>query len=181
MSIGEVKDIVDRERVNYYLDGPEGFEWIYRNAILQRREEIMYVDLVEEDSKLRWQTPDFWIEEAKLIKECRPAICNLLIKTTESGLLTAHALKVLRQVWSKISLTPVTPWNECYQANIRFMQQVIKNDDIDIPEHVAAMVLNEFLFPLTGLNLSEEKIEHKSLEEKRNEAIRSWLRREFYD
>lgn len=172
-SFGEVKDFVDRERVSFYLDGPEGFEWIFRNAILQRREEALYVDLVKGENELRWQTPDDWFEAIRPVYADHPAICKLLMVMVNTGLLTARALKVLQQVWSDISLTPETKWQECYQANIKFIQQ-IKEVGVQIPDRVAKKVQLELLFPLTELDLSVKPIDIKILEEQRDEAIRSW-------
>ena len=50
----EVKNWITEECKQYYLDGPIGVEWIFRNDILQHREESIYVDYVEIDNKHRW-------------------------------------------------------------------------------------------------------------------------------
>jgi hypothetical protein len=44
VTFSDVREYVDQERVEYYLEGPHDVDWIFRNEILQRREERMYVD-----------------------------------------------------------------------------------------------------------------------------------------
>jgi len=54
----EVKRYVNSERVALYLDGPEGFEWIFRNQIIERRESQIYVDYIQpEESRHSWSCP----------------------------------------------------------------------------------------------------------------------------
>jgi AbiV family abortive infection protein len=47
----DLRQHVDRERASHYLDGPSDVDWIFRNAILRRREERLYVDYVEVDGE----------------------------------------------------------------------------------------------------------------------------------
>ncbi len=57
-TFGEIIRYVEFYRAEYYLDGPQGIEWIFRNSISQEREEMMYVDYIEDDEGHRWQKPD---------------------------------------------------------------------------------------------------------------------------
>ena len=116
-SFAEVMEIVDRERVSLYLDGPEGFEWIFRNAILQRREEAMYVDWVDVEGEMRWQSPDLRARLEEDMPFTRPPIVELLLHMEHGGLLTADSLDALRGVWSTTQLSAETHWMECFQAN----------------------------------------------------------------
>jgi hypothetical protein len=43
MDLTEAVTYLARERQALYLDGPEDVDWIFRNAIEQRREEAIYV------------------------------------------------------------------------------------------------------------------------------------------
>ena len=47
-SFGELRTYVERERQSHHLDGPNGFDWIYRNSLLEERENTMYVDYPDE-------------------------------------------------------------------------------------------------------------------------------------
>src|SRR5687768_12506311 len=43
----ELREGIERECQAYYLDGPNGVDWIFRNDIKREREEALYVDYVE--------------------------------------------------------------------------------------------------------------------------------------
>jgi AbiV family abortive infection protein len=53
----EVKNAVEHLCDDYYLDGPNGIEWIFENWIIRQREESIYIDYVENDSEHVWITP----------------------------------------------------------------------------------------------------------------------------
>jgi hypothetical protein len=48
---------VDLLRRNYYLDGPNDVDWLFRNEIMAEREERLYVDYVETDDGDMWISP----------------------------------------------------------------------------------------------------------------------------
>ena len=56
-SFSAVREWVDRERKEYYLDGPNNVDWIFYNEILRQREETIYVDYVENDGAHFWHDP----------------------------------------------------------------------------------------------------------------------------
>ena len=51
---------MDVLRTSHYLDGPNDIDWIFRNEIEARREELLYVDYVSSDNGDRWQSPQQW-------------------------------------------------------------------------------------------------------------------------
>lgn len=169
-TFGEVVEFVERQRVSYYLDGMEGFEWIFRNRIMQRREEAMYVDLVDVERELRWEAPDFTVKQ---FMTPTPRITGLLISMVCSGLLSARGLSVLRDIWASEELTTETSWQRCVAANRRFLDQMCEAG-VDVPKNLANHVKNHFSFPLSQVDLSEKKIDYKELENHRDEAICMW-------
>ena len=57
-SMQEVREFVDAMRQELYLDGPNSFDWIFRNEIESSREDLLYVDYVEtEDGSYYWNSP----------------------------------------------------------------------------------------------------------------------------
>jgi AbiV family abortive infection protein len=44
--LAEVRRYMDRDRQALYLDGPNDVDWVFRNDILRKREESIYVDYV---------------------------------------------------------------------------------------------------------------------------------------
>ena len=173
-SFGEVMEIVERERAGLYLDGPEGFEWVFRNAIMQRREEAMYVDWVEREGEMLWQTPEFRVGLEEGWRPVHPTICRLFCTMTDASLFSPQGLRVLRKIWSEIELNADTHWMECFRANQAFLDTHSRGAQADIPDELRQFVEWSFLFPLTQRNTSEMKVDRALLEEERDEAIRNW-------
>lgn len=172
-SFGEVMEIVDRERVSLYLDGPEGFEWIFRNAIMQRREEAMYVDFVEVEGDLQWQSPDFRVRLEEGMRPVPSRIGTLLLAMVDGGLLDAEGLRCLQDVWSSLDLRAETPWTECLRANRDFINSAGRVGK-EVPESLQAHVERGLLFPLTRLDTSERAVDRQTLVDARDEAVRNW-------
>lgn len=172
-TFGEVARFVERERESLYLDGPEGFEWIFRNSIMQRREEAMYVDWVEVEGERSWQSPDAIIELTRPFRPLQPPSCQVLLGMRDGGLLRSTALRRLRDVWAELLLDQDTHWTDCLDANVRFLDRV-EGDGVNVPEGVRALVVRNLLFPLTSLDTSKKKVDRRDLEEQRDEAIRNW-------
>ena len=43
-TFGQLRKYVDMERADFFLDGPNDVDWIFRNEITREREEALYVD-----------------------------------------------------------------------------------------------------------------------------------------
>ena len=60
-SIGS-KDELERAlghlRPSHHLDGPNDWDWVFKNDLIMNREGSLYVDLVESDGELQWWAPD---------------------------------------------------------------------------------------------------------------------------
>ena len=53
-----MRRLVDILRREFYLDGPNDVDWIFRNQILDSRESRLYVDLIaDEEGRLTWTSP----------------------------------------------------------------------------------------------------------------------------
>ena len=61
-SFGELSELVESECRPWYLDGPNGVDWISPNSIAAEREQGLYVDYVPDITDTagayRWTTPD---------------------------------------------------------------------------------------------------------------------------
>ena len=47
-SFGELSDLVERECRPWYLDGPNDIDWIFPNAVWEKRKRDLYVDYVQD-------------------------------------------------------------------------------------------------------------------------------------
>ncbi len=112
----EVREIVESQRHEFYLDGPNDFDWIFRNEILQLREEKIYVDYTENDGDHVWLSPNRYYlnqigrEGIYLIPDA--------IEVAEAwwtvGGTSPEALAIIAEKWRTISMNDTFHW-----ANIR--------------------------------------------------------------
>jgi AbiV family abortive infection protein len=74
-SLGQLAEYVDDSRQQYYLDGPTGADWIFRNRIIEQRERTIYVDYVDTDEGHCWTPPYAGDEDIILVYS--PAVISL--------------------------------------------------------------------------------------------------------
>ena len=56
-TLAQLQECIDNDREEFYLDGPNDVDWIFRNQVTQDREGIFYVDYVAHDDGHRWSDP----------------------------------------------------------------------------------------------------------------------------
>ncbi|WP_165369319.1 AbiV family abortive infection protein [Rhodococcus sp. Q1] len=53
----DIRKYVDALRRQFYLDGPTGIDWVFRNSVIDDRETALYVDYVQTSGRSRRTTP----------------------------------------------------------------------------------------------------------------------------
>ena len=56
-SLEQLQEYIDHSRHEYYLDGPNDVDWIFRNEVIQGREGTLYVDYVANEDQHSWADP----------------------------------------------------------------------------------------------------------------------------
>lgn len=121
-TFGDIAKFSEFYRSKYYLDGPEGIEWIFRNIVNQQREEMMYVDYIEEDEGHRWQAPDpVRMRGGKMYSH---ELVNNVISVSRDlravGCFTIAALSLLNEFWKNIKIDESLNWEEQRKLNEAF-------------------------------------------------------------
>lgn len=105
-SFGELERAVELDCRPYYLDGPNQVDWIFRNAILEKREEVLYVDfiqgLTEETDTYEWRVPPDSRARWRLFGSdvYRTSDCVQLVQDLLTvGACSAEGLAVLADLW----------------------------------------------------------------------------------
>lgn len=162
-TFGEVVKIIEHMRKEYYLDGSEGVEWIFRNRILQQREEVIYVDYIENDEGHKWLMPNIVkIYSAELESG------NLIVPRALQivGCTKPESLALIADRWSQIEMTEDFHWQDLRKINKQILDAM--NDKgllIDQPKEVYNKVINEWLFPLYAIDLKEIPVSREELRE----------------
>lgn len=169
----EVKGYVENFRQAHFLDGPEGFEYIYKNTILDRREELLYTNYVRSDNGCYWVNPrrtlivPSWETEPEILRTAR-LMCRM-------GFANPNSLEQIAIQWRKFPLNDTTHWGEIRNQNyetIKTLQELglireTNTADVEI-------VLDRWNFPLYPLNLRQ--LPEENLVEVRKDMQASWER-----
>ena len=153
-TFGEVLSIVESMRPSLYLDGPNDVDWIYRNQILARREESLYVDYVHDEDGDRWVTPAAY-DEMRFGHEL--PVLDLIVAMHRVGLFGRESLAVIRDAWSGAVLETDTHWVTVQARNRQVLEALDANGLVPpgaTPQDVGR-VLNRWTFPLGTLELEQ--------------------------
>jgi AbiV family abortive infection protein len=165
-SFGEVREWIELERKEYYLDGPNGIEWMFYNDILHNREAPIYVDYTESDGDHTWQDPAKFCQVPFRLRAQSSAIFRLVSSLSVAGFLRASALAVIAELWRPIEMCDDFSWDRLRELNATTLDK-LNQDGLLNPEaaHAHTWILEEWLFPLHSLDLRKERVAKTVLRE----------------
>lgn len=162
-SFGELSKGIDHLRQEYYLDGPEGVEWIFRNNLIHEREANVYVDYIESDGKYSWQSPRPFGQKPL-------AVLDIVTALNSAGCLTSDALKTIADIWRSVEMNNDFSIQELEKLNLETLKELDKKGLlIDQPEMDHGIIIRRWLFPLHSLDLSIKKVKKSELREIQDE------------
>jgi AbiV family abortive infection protein len=163
----EVERLVDSMRASHYLDGPNDVDWIFRNQLLARREESLYVDYVHEEEGDRWVTPAS--NDVFLYPPTAARVRRLVGAFHRLGVMSVEGLTVVGDRWSPIMLQEQTHWQEVLPINRAVVEELIDRDLVtaQATSEDADLAIHHWPFPMGNLDLSQEKVDISELEAQR--------------
>lgn len=163
----EVCDWVELIRPSLFLDGPLGVEWIFRNALLQQREQQMYIDFVEMDNKNQWIGPQLLEYNGVVTWKLGSDVVDLVMAMWKCGFATFNALKEISDQWASLNLELQTHWKEIESRNKETLQRLqalgVMHDKMD--RKTVYMIADRWYFPLYQPDLRNKDVDRKALEE----------------
>ena len=111
----EVERAVERERLPYYLDGPNDVDWIVSNPAKANRERSMYVDYVQDVTSPKGEY--YWVSphtnhEAGRYEPSSPTSLLAARALHRVGLTTPAGLSIVAEVWRSFRPDPSTKYPE---------------------------------------------------------------------
>jgi len=169
----ELINYVDNERKPFYLDGPNDYDWIWRNRLVSRREEALYVDYTEmDDGNHIWLIPNkkqFWIEDT--------SFASLLSKAFyDAGCTTASSLQVISEFWRGRSISPSLTYLELRDLNIQTLDELNKRNLLQKQsESVFRTIIDTWTFPMYSLEMKMFKVSNEEELRKMRKQWFQWL------
>ncbi|WP_375307316.1 hypothetical protein WI560_06395 [Bradyrhizobium sp. A11] len=169
LSFAEMKKAVDLERETHYLDGPNDVDWIFRNQILQKREDDLYVDyLRDNDDRRYWTSPvDNVVSSSFPYRSLASPVLHIATALASVGATSVNGLKIIAQIWRPIKMTPNFSIDEIQNLNrdtllkleIGGLLRSNAQDDCNT-------IIQSWPFPLYSLDLHETKVAKSELKDK---------------
>lgn len=176
----EIRQYVDQERKALYLDGPNDVDWVFRNDILRKREEVVYVDYVAYADSNRdehyWHCPDTSLMRLGNSRP-RPKVLDVALALRLIGVTNERALAVVADLWRSNPLDDSMKWPTLREKNVQTIEMLKQAQLLrHRPQTIYEQVADEWLFPLYPLDLTEVRVDRAQL----TEAQRSWYPPDSY-
>lgn len=161
----KVRRGVDRERKEFYLDGPNDVDWIFYNDILRRREEAIYVNYVENEGSYVWHNPRGPEELGPIYPPRHSPTMKVVRALSETGCLTAPALAEIALQWRPINIKEEMAWVALRKLNYETLERLERRGLLlPVPEKHYATVTQEWPFPMYPLDLRKDPVKKDSLQ-----------------
>jgi AbiV family abortive infection protein len=171
----DLRQIVDAERQNLFLDGPDGDNYIYRNRIQERRESRMYVEFEAVDDEHIWSVPRHNDPSmAQILRGVRPPALELARAVHEVGLATSTGLAIVAEKWRPVSMVDAFSWSMLQQLNRATCEAVVSTGRAPgAATKVVDFVIRRWQYPMHELDLRPINVPQAELESRRLDSYLS--------
>ena len=175
-TLGQLQEYLDHYREEFYLDGPNDVDWIFRNEIIHHREEALYVDYVAYDDGHTWLHPGIYDDVAfGSFIHTEPMALEIAGRLYDVGVSTPDALAAVAEVWRPVTMIPELQWTEIWRQNKRTLECLNQKGLLqERPEGDYQQIVDRWQFPLYALDLSLLRIDIESLREKQRHWSPDW-------
>lgn len=172
-TLGQLQEYIDGCRQEFYLDGPNDLDWIFRNDVIQRREGALYVDYVSTDEGHDWTNPGEY--EGFLTPTYEPMSLKMARHLSHVGLSTPAGLSVVASVWRTSALNARTRWSDIRTLNLRTLEALqAEGLLIELSNDMYSWIVNDWQFPMYDLDLSMVPVKLDDLRERQRNWSPDW-------
>ena len=168
----EVEKTVNHLRASHYLDGPNDVDWIFPNAVTQKRVDDLYVGYFSEnDSDARgrcyWKSPinevSDQVEKAWSRLSSSPVI-RLVRSLREAKATSAEGLSEVADIWRAVAGFKDLEYGDLYELNTRTLT-ALEGRILSIPakDELSRTIVNDWIFPLWPLDLRVRNVSKSKL------------------
>ncbi len=172
--LAEVRRYLDQWRSQYYLDGPMEVDWIFGNWVITNREEALYADYVQDEhGNSRWTGPAERVALYNGFDYPVPAgrVVRLVAAMWQVGLLTEAGLTATHAAWDGVLVDDAMHWSDLQPitaaALMDLAAQLGRDYSSDEDKAAIAAVLDQWIFPLSELDLSMTEVDPDDLKRAR--------------
>jgi len=175
-TLNQLQEYLDHYREEFYLDGPNDVDWVFRNDILRSREEALYVDYVAHDDGHTWFHPGIYSDSSRgCFIPAEPGSLLIAGLLDEVGMSTAEALATVADLWRHEAMLPEMQWTQLRQLNHATLEQLDSKGLLQERSNSDyQQLIDRWQFPLYTLDLNLIRVDIESLREKQSLWIPDW-------
>jgi AbiV family abortive infection protein len=174
-SQAELLRAVEKHRQELHLDGPNDYDWIFRNELIAERESVLYVDLVESEGELGWSSPTDAEEPLRPPKSLR--LVDSLMKT---GIVSPAGLPILQDAWRGFDPSADTHYAEWAKRTTQALETFATGHNVGDSWGAAAWsVVHIWPMPMVAIDIEMVRVKAADLAERREALSAEWLARQY--
>jgi hypothetical protein len=163
-TFAEVKRWVEMESQQYYLDGPSGADWIFRNRMVQSREDTLYVDYIFAEGDYHWNFP-YHLDDGLVALSSSRGSVRMVAALSQAGFGAEAALPVIAEKWHPLQITDDTHTRALRHWNVETLEALrVRGLLLERPADDYSLIAAEWPFPLYNLPLKEIPVDPKVLD-----------------
>lgn len=171
----ELLGAVDQHRQALHLDGPNDYDWVFRNDLIAEREGALYVDLVDSEGTLRWWKPtDLGIPLSV------PRSMHLVMAISDTGLISLAGLDALRSAWAGFDPKTESHCSDWTERTKRALEVFPGENIVDGTwRNEPWFVADRWPMPMVTIDVEELPVTERELVAKREARFEAEMRREY--
>jgi hypothetical protein len=176
-SIGSQAELVralGHLRPSHHLDGPNDWDWVFRNHLIMEREGSLYVDLVEADGELQW-----WAPNEPGFSGSVPRPMRLVEAIMATGLVSAAGLAALADAWDDFDASEDSPCWDWAKRTEAALDNLASQGAMTAAVSTARFVCDRWPMPMVELKVEEEPVAIADLEADRDAQHEAYMMREY--
>lgn len=163
----EVRQDLERESVQYYLDGPNDVDWIFQNWIIRQREEAFYVDYIANDDTQSWISPKRYdVDATSIFYRDPPVVMKIVDALNAGGFANPESLEIIAAIWRPFTVTDDSHIEEIEARNSQTLDAIERAHVVKDPAAVDRVsITSHWPFPLYDLPMKKIPVSQSRLRE----------------
>jgi len=171
-TLADLQAYIDIDRKDFYLDGPNDVDWIFRNDVIQQREGALYVDYVAYDEEKKWFDPSTTLALGLNVRQ--PESVRMVQAFYDAGFFTKESLETIAEIWRSSPPDMNAHFQEIRKLSYSTLELMESRGLLEHPSSTYSWLIDEWQFPMYDLDLSIIPVNRKTLSEQRNNWNPSW-------
>lgn len=173
-TLGQLQEYLDHYREEFHLDGPNDMDWVFRNEINRRREEVLYVDYVGHEDGHTWFHPGVYADYGGST-HTEPMALQIAGLLHDVGMSTSGALATVADLWRSVEMLPEMSYLQLRKLNIDTLERLNSSSLLqECNDSDCQKLIDRWQFPLYSLDLSLIRVDIEALREKQRLQVPDW-------